>query len=303
MNWRLRILGSSSAIPTLERNLSAQLVQTSGHYFLIDCGEGTQFQLIRFEEKLHKINHIFISHLHGDHIFGLPGLVSTMNMQQREKDLHIYSFPGLKDFIDSAFVSSQVKPRFKIIYHDLVDESKDLIFEDDELEIFSFPLTHSLPTCGFLFKEKPKPLKIKKSFVEKHKIPIEWFKRIKNGEDYVDEVGNIFKNETITSKPFKTKSFAYCSDTAYDIRIPDNIGQVDLLYHEATFSDENIEDAKEKLHSTARQAGVIARKSGAKQLIIGHFSTRYKTTTELLKEAKEEFEESIAAFDGLEVLF
>ncbi|MFH1319661.1 MAG: ribonuclease Z [Bacteroidota bacterium] len=297
-SFDITILGSSSSIPTSTRNLPAQLLNVSERFFLIDCGEGTQIQLRRQRAKFQRINHIMISHLHGDHYFGLVGLITSMHLLGRTNDLHIYSPPGLKEIIDIQLKYSDSRLRYPLKYHLLQNESSEIIFEDAVLSVETIILDHRLPCFGFLFKEKPKLRNIKKGVIDRYNIPIPERPRIKKGEDLKTIDGRIIKNSELTTAPHELRSYAYCSDTAYNESIILLISGVNLLYHEATFMDDKVERAKETHHSTAVQAATIAKKAGVKQLIIGHFSARYKNLEPLLQEAKSVFKSTILAEEG-----
>jgi len=299
VRFELTILGSSSALPTSKRNLTAHVLNVYERYFLIDCGEGTQAQLRRNRIPFGRINHIFISHIHGDHFYGLFGLLSSFNLLQREKDLHIYAHKPLKKGIKYIMKHYEGRFSYKIHFHELDEEKKDKIYEDENIEVFSFPLIHKIPTSGFLFVEKAKLPNIKKAYVQKYNIPIKDIHRIKSGGDFQTEDGTVIPNAELTYKPYKQRSYAFCSDTAYNESIIPIIENVDILYHEATFKEEHRKEAKNTTHSTARQAAEIAKKAKVKKLIIGHFSARYKSIEDLEAEAISVFPKTIAAEDGL----
>ena len=303
MEWNLKILGSSSALPTDARMLSGQLLSTTSHHFLFDCGEGTQFQLRKFGAPFSKIDTIFLSHLHGDHIFGLFGLLSTYHMYKRQKPLKIFGQKGIIELIGSVMKTANTRIDYPFEIIELNSEKSELIFEDEEVEVFSLPLKHSVSTSGFYVVAKPGMLNIRKEFVEEHNIPYSWFARIKNGEDYINDNGQVFKNKDITLPRAKPKSFAYVTDTAFIPDLSSHIREVDLLYHEATFANEHQQDARQKLHSTAQDAAKVARDAKAKKLVIGHFSTRYMNADTLVEEACEIFPETFAAFDGMDINF
>jgi len=286
-------------MPTPERFSTAQVINVSEHFFLIDCGEGTQIQLRRNKIKFGKINHIFISHLHGDHYFGLFGLISTFILLGRKKNLHIYCHPELKNIFDFLIKYFTDEIRFEIIFHFLNYEKNEIIFENDKLTVVSFPLKHKVPTCGFLFREKPRLRNIKKELIESMSIPIKEIVRIKQGYDYTTEEGKTIKNRDLTIDPPPPKSYAYCSDTAYYEDIIPVIRDIDLLYHEATFMNDMAESAALTSHSTAVQAATIAKKANVKKMVIGHYSLRYKDLQPVLDEARSVFKNTIAAEDGL----
>lgn len=288
-------------MPTSERNLTAHVLNVYERFFLIDCGEGTQMQLRRNRVKFGRINHIFISHLHGDHIYGLFGLLSSFNLLDRKEDLHIYAHEPLKKGIRYIIRNYEGQFNYNIRFHPLDTDKKTKIYDDLRVEVYSFPLNHKVATSGFLFIEKPRELNIRKGYVNKYNIPVQKIHAIKNGADYTTESGHVIPNEEITEPPYRQRSYAFCSDTGYSQEIIPYIRHADVLYHEATFGDDQKEQASLTLHSTARQAGRIARKAQVKQLIIGHFSARYKEhqIKQLVEQAREEFEPTIAAYDGM----
>ena len=298
MKFSLTILGSSSAMPTTKRFPTAHLLNVNERFFLIDCGEGTQVQLRRFKLGFAKINRIFISHIHGDHVFGLFGLFSSFQLLGRKNQLHIYG-PGelmeLVKFYEKYFGTDQ---SYRITVHPLGYTRKMLIFEDERLEVFSFPLKHRVPTCGFLFREKKPDLNLKKEAIDIYKPLLEDIHKIKKGEDLVLSDGKKVPNSELTLPPWKTRSYAYCSDTAYDPGLSEILQDVDLLYHEATFSKEDEELAGTTGHSSSAQAAMVARACNAKRLLIGHISSRYKTPELLLNEACDIFVNTYAVNDG-----
>jgi len=301
VRFELTILGSSSALPTSRRNLTAHVLNVYERFFLIDCGEGTQMQLRKNRIKFGRINHIFISHIHGDHIYGLFGLLSSFNLLDRTEDLHIYAHEPLRKGIRYMIRNYEGRFNYAIRFHPIDPGKKQKIYEDLRLQVYSFPLNHKIASSGFLFVEKPRELNIRKGYVKKYNIPVRNIHEIKNGADYTTPDGITIPNQKITEPPYRQRSYAFCSDTAYDEQIIPHIRQVDLLYHEATFRDEHQDQADYTLHSTAREAGRMARKADVKQLIIGHFSARYKEEQieELSAEAREEFPQTIPAYDGM----
>ena len=298
MTFTVSILGSSSAIPTSTRYPSSLLVNMDYKYFLVDCGEGTQMQLRRYHFKLQKIKHIFISHLHGDHFFGLVGLLSTLHLLGRKEEVHVYANEQLKEIIEVQFRASGTELIFPIYFHPVDSTESRVIYEDSDRIVSSFPLNHRIPTTGFLFREKEKPRKVKKEFLMAEDVPVSEIPKIKAGADFVNQGGKVFSNNDITNNPSPARSFAYCSDTGYFEPVISEIRNVDLLYHEATFMSDMEQVAIEKFHSTARQAATIAHKANAVKLIIGHFSARYKNLDELLEEATSVFENTHLAEDG-----
>lgn len=298
MNPYLLILGSNAATPSKDRNPSAQILFLADKTFLIDCAEGTQLQLLKYKIKFNSIENIFISHLHGDHYFGLIGLISTCHLLGRKKPLHIYANADLKNIIELQLNVSKTILNYPLFFHTVNTEISETIFEDNSIKISSFPLEHSIPTTGFLFKEKKKEKNIKKSFLRKEKPSIEEIKKIKNGENYLNNLGKKYSNNEITFIRQEPCSFAYCSDTRYSENIIKYISEVDLLYHEATFKNDREKNAFEKFHSTTIQAALIAKKANVKKLIIGHFSSRYDNLNELIEETKTVFENSEIAEQG-----
>ena len=298
MVFEVSILGSSSATPIYQRHPTAQVLNIHERFFLVDCGEGTLIQLNRYKIKFHRINHIFISHLHGDHYLGLLGLLSTMHLQGRTIPIHLYCQAPLKEIIDIQLKYSETILRFPIHYHMLDPKNSAVIMEDDDLEVSTIILNHRIPCTGFLFKEKPRSRKLQKDKLQKFNVPISVYQDLKNGMDYTDEFGKVIANSELTTDPKNARSYAFCSDTCYDERILPQISEIDLLYHEATFLNDKEERAKETFHSTAAQAATIAKKANVKRLIIGHFSARYKNLYPLLDEAKEVFPETALAMEG-----
>ncbi|MFW6257318.1 MAG: ribonuclease Z [Prolixibacteraceae bacterium] len=298
MPFELTILGSSSAVPTSERYPTAQVLNALGRFFLIDCGEGTQIQIRRQKIGFGKIKHIFISHLHGDHFYGLIGLISTFNLLGLKNDIHIYSPSELKDLIQPQLDFLRGDKQFKIIFHPLDFKKPRCIFADKKAEVFSFPLKHSIPVCGFYFREIQKQPNIKKEYVEKYNIPIASIKAIKNGSGFQPENGEYLTHEELTIPPAPPRSYAFCTDTALHLPAAEFIKGVDLIYHEATFTEEMKEQAQKTYHSTALDAAKMAKAAGAKRLLLGHFSNRYKEIEPFVDEARTIFPATEAATDG-----
>ncbi|HEX3006507.1 MAG TPA: ribonuclease Z [Bacteroidales bacterium] len=245
MKFSLTILGSSSALPTSDRFLTAQVLNVNERFFLIDCGEGTQIQLRKCKIPFGRIKHIFISHLHGDHVFGLPGLLSTFNLLGRTEELHIYSHKSLKQILNQFLGQFYTTLGFNLIYHALEEDGFSLIYEDKSLEVFSFPLRHRIPCWGFLFKEKERMKNIKKEMISMYNIPVREIVNIKKGADFINEEGECIPNYRLTIPPPKPKSFAFVTDTEFLPGIVDHFKNVDLLYHEATFLNEDEELARQ----------------------------------------------------------
>ncbi|MFV0522628.1 MAG: ribonuclease Z [Mangrovibacterium sp.] len=288
--FNLTILGSSAALPTSEKFPTAQVLNALGRLFLIDCGEGTQHQLRANKISVLRIDQILISHLHGDHFFGLIGLLSSMSLLGRTKDLHLYAHSKIKEYIDfHTFFLDHNELSFKIVYHPLNFKNSQIIFENKKLVVRSFPLKHSIPTCGFRFDEKPKPANIIKEQISRYEIPLKEVKFIKDGADFVCTDGRVIPNEKLIIPAPAPRSYAYCSDTAYSPNIIEEIRDVNLLYHEATFLDKDRLKAINTQHSTSMEAALIAKSACVSKLLIGHFSARYHNTEILLDEAKSVF--------------
>jgi len=301
MTFTLTILGSSSAIPTLTRNPSAHLLNVNERLFLIDCAEGTQLQIRKFHVHFQRIQRIFITHLHGDHFFGLIGLLNSLHLMGRKEELHLYGPPLLKKIIDLQLEASQTTLNYPLSFYPLSFSGYEKIYEDEKVTVHSFPLLHSIPTCGFIFREKQQERKIRKDMLAEIKIPVTEMQNIKKGRDYINEDGKVFKNEDITLDPPSPRSYAYCSDTAYTETILPFIRQCDLLYYETTFMQNMADSAKEKQHSTTIEASTLAKKANVKKLLIGHFSARYDDLQPLLEEARSVFPNTVIAEDGMTI--
>jgi len=300
MSFKLTVLGCSSATPTLFRHSSAQILNVNERLFLIDCGEGAQMQMRRFKIKFQRIDHIFISHLHGDHYLGLVGFLLTLHLLGRKNELHVYANENLKRIIDLQFEVSETTLQYPLIFHAIEDKESMLIYNDDNISVQTIPLLHRIPTTGFLFKEKIKKPKIRKEIMSNLSVPVEAYKEIINGSDFIDTLtGRVYKNKELTLPPANAVSFAYCSDTGYTESYLPLINKVDLLYHEATFMHDKISHAREKYHCTSIDAANIALKASAAKLLIGHFSARYDDLTPLLEEAQSVFKNTLLAEEGL----
>ncbi len=298
MGFELTILGSSSATPIFNRHPTSQLLNIRDRYFLIDCGEGTLLQLLRYRIRYHRISHIFISHLHGDHYLGLVGLLSTFHLQGRTSELHLYGQQELMDIVEIQLRVSNTILRYNLIFHPVRHYTPEVILEDDEIQVRSIVLNHRVPCTGFLFIEKSRPRKLLIQKVQQKNIPISYYAKLKLGVDYVDEVGNVIPNKDLTETPPKARSYAYCSDTMYDPMLKDELKGVDLLYHEATFLHELLDRATQTYHCTALQAAQLAKDAEVSRLLIGHFSARYKELDPLLVEAQSIFKETELALEG-----
>lgn len=296
--FELTILGSSSATPTSRRFPTAQLLNVAERFFLIDCGEGTQIQLRRNHIRFQRINHIFISHLHGDHYLGLMGLLSSLHLLGRKVPLHLYHPPGLKMIIEIQLEFSGTVFNYPIHWHEHRYDKQEVIFEDELLTVETILLNHRIPCLGFLFREKPRAYSIIKEKATLYQVPVSQMTRLKRGEAAELDDGRIIPNHIITRGRPAARSYAFCSDTRYDERVIKQVNGVDLLYHEATFLHELLERAKTTHHSTALEAGRVARLAKVNQLLIGHFSVRYNELEPLLLEAQQEFLQTALAEEG-----
>ena len=290
-------MGSNSAIPTANRHPSAHLLNVNERFYLIDCGEGTQIQLRKYGFKFQRIGHIFISHLHGDHFFGLIGLLTTMNLLGREKPLTIHAHKELQELITYQLKVSKSWIDFKIHYNHL-PVNNQIILDDGKITVQTVPLSHRIPCCGFVFREKIHDRKLLMAVIENHNIPVVLLKGIKQGDDYIAQSGKLIPNEELTESPPKSRSFAYITDTKYKEDIIHLIKEVDLLYHESTFTEEHKDRAKKTFHCTAKEAGKIAQMANVKKLLLGHYSVRYKTLEPLLIEAKSMFGTTELSIEG-----
>ena len=295
---KLTILGCYSATPRTNTNPTAQVLEISNHMFLIDCGEGTQVELRRNKVKFARIKHIFISHLHGDHFFGLVGLISTFRLLTREADLHIYGPKGLKEIITLQMKLSQSWTNYSLFFHELNSKELELIYEDDKVEVYTIPLIHRIYTNGFLFKEKEGERKLDMNAVLNEDIDVAYYRKLKQGFDVKDNNGNLITNSTVTKAPKPVLSYAFCSDTAYNEAMLPIIKDVTVLYHESTFVEKNAELAPKTKHSTAKEAASIAKQANAQTLILGHYSTRYNDITVFKEEAETIFTPVLLAEDG-----
>lgn len=296
---KVSILGCYSATPRTITNPTSQVLEINNQMYLIDCGEGTQVQLRKHKIKFSRINQIFISHLHGDHFFGLIGLISTFSLLNRPNDLHIYGPKGIKEIILLQIKLSKSYTKYNLFFHELESNESELIFEDDKIAVYTIPLKHRVYTNGYLFKEKPGLRRINIEAATEKNIDVCYFNKLKQGSDLKQENGSVIKNETVTFDPFSTQSYAFCSDTVYNEEIIPLIENVDVLYHESTFLEQDIEKCIPTGHSTAIQAATIAKKANVKNLILGHYSTRYSDINLFKKEADTVFEPTFLADDGL----
>ncbi|RZL50395.1 MAG: ribonuclease Z [Pedobacter sp.] len=299
MTFEVTILGSSSATPIFNRNPTSQLLNCNEKFYLIDCAEGTQQQLIKFGLKASKIDYIFISHLHGDHYFGLIGLLSSLHLNGRIKPLHIFAPAAIQEILELQFKHSDTKLKYELVYFATDATKPQQIFENGDVIVETIILNHRIPCTGFKFTEKKRLRKLLVEKLEQDGIPVELYPLLKRGVDLDLPNGDVIKNLDYTTDSAKPKSYAYCSDTIYDERYFECIKDCDTLYHEATFLHEMLERANETHHTTALQAAQVAQIVGAKKLLIGHFSSRYKTLVELLDEARTVFPQTELAIEGI----
>jgi ribonuclease Z len=295
--FAVTILGNNSAIPSYGRHPTAQVLQTNEENILIDCGEGTQLRLSQYKIKKSKINYIFISHLHGDHYFGLVGLITTMALLGRTADLHIYGPALLEKIISIHFEAANTVLAYKIYFHALSDEGE--VMNTSKISVTAFKVNHRIECWGFLFKEKKKPRKVLAEQAKAYEIPEAYFGKLQSGEDYVTKKGTVIANADVTEANVAVKSYAFCADTLFDENIASKITNVDLVYHEATYLAGLEQQAKERYHSTSIQAATIAKMANAKKLIIGHFSSKYDNLDAFLQEATSIFPNTELALEGV----
>jgi len=294
--FAVTILGNNSALPMHDRHPTSQVVAYYEHSFLVDCGEGTQLQMTRYKIKRNRIKYIFISHLHGDHYFGLPGLLTSYGLNGRTEDLWIFSPPLLKEIIELHLKAADTILPYTI--HFVTIQEEGVLVDEKKITVSCFPVNHRISCWGFLFKEKEKPLKLDPDKLRTYLIPSSFYPRIKAGEDYTNKEGVTISNAELTQPAERRLSYAYCADTSYNEAIAEKIDGVDLVYHETTYLDNNQDKAMMRGHSTTKQAAAIAIKARAHKLIIGHFSSRYEVLDEFLTEAKEVFDNVELALEG-----
>ena len=298
MSFKLTILGCDSAIPTINKQQTAQLLNVNERFFLIDCGENTQVQLRKYQLSFQRINHVFISHLHGDHYYGLIGLITSMHLLGRKKELHIYAHLALKEIINIQLSASNTILNYPLFFHVIPNDDEIVLYSDQNIEIKNILLDHTIDCSGFIFKEKKYKRKIIKEKLDEFKIPFEEISNLRKGKDLLLKDGRKILNHEVTKEGDSPKSYAYCSDTRFFSSIISKIKNVDLLYHETTFCDEHFDVAQKTGHSTTIQAAKIAKKAKAKRLIIGHYSKRYSDLNELLNESRSVFENSFLSREG-----
>lgn len=297
----LTILGNSAGGPFHGRHYTAQVLQIENQLFLIDCGEGAQMQLSHYRVKYDRINHIFISHLHGDHVYGLIGLLTGWCLKKRTARLHIFSPPGLRELVETTARLCRVVFPYPLEFHEVNAAISEKVFENQKVEVWTIPLNHRIETAGWLFREKTKPRNIRPEKIEEFGIPYSLIPGIKTGNDLVLPDERVVPNTELTLDPPRPRSYAFCSDTAPSEIVAKVVSGVDLLYHEATFTDEQADEAAFSFHSTAAQAAAIARQGGVGRLMIGHFSGRYSDAERHLSEARAIFPETFEAVEGATV--
>ena len=298
MSFKLTILGCDSAIPTITKQQTAQLLNVNERFFLIDCGENTQVQLRKYQLSFQRINHVFISHLHGDHYYGLIGLITSMHLLGRKKELHIYAHVELKEIINIQLSASNTILNYPLFFHEIPKDEEIKLYSDENIEIRNILLDHTIDCSGFIFKEKKYKRKIIKEKLDEFKIPFEEISNLRIGKDLLLEDGRKILNHEVTKEGVSPKSYAYCTDTRFCSSIISKIKNIDLLYHETTFCDEHFDIAQKTGHSTTIQAAKIAKKAKAKRLVIGHYSKRYSDLNELLNESRSVFENSFLSREG-----
>ena len=293
--FRVHILGCGSALPTLKHHSSSQVIEIRDKLFMVDCGEGTQMQLRRSRLRFTKINTIFISHLHGDHCFGLIGLISTFGLLGRTAPLHVYAPKEMEEILSMQIDFFCTALGYDVVFHGVETTEEKVIYEDRSLTVTTIPLLHRKPCCGFLFKEKQMLPHIRREVFDAYGVPLSQVNNIKNGQDWITEEGDVIPNKLLTKPSEPARSYAYCSDTKYMPELYKFIKDVDLLYHESTYMNEDSDKAILYNHSTAKEAAMVAKAADAKKLILGHFSARYEDEQLLLDEAKGVFENTFLA--------
>ena len=295
--FAITILGNNSAVPAFNRHPTSQVVTMEGHNFLVDCGEGTQIQMINYKIRRARISHIFISHLHGDHYYGLIGLINSFGLLSHRQDLHVFGPAPLQQIIELQLAVSHTELPFALHFHTICDEG--ILIEEEKVMVKSFRTNHRIECYGFLFQEKRKLRKINPEKVRQYEIPPAFYDRLQDGEDYTLSDGRIIQNDLLTEPGNKPKSYAYCADTKYDESMIPHLQGADMIYHETTYLDNLREKADIRFHSTTRQAGLFAKKAGVGRLLIGHFSSKYDTLEEFEAETKEVFPNTELALEGV----
>jgi ribonuclease Z len=294
----LTILGTGSGGPFLGRNFTSQILRAGNDLFLLDCGEGTQMQLFRLGVRYDRLRHIFISHLHGDHVFGLVGLLTSFSLKNRTAPLALYSPPGLRELVETTFRVCGVRLSYRLDFNEVEADVSSRVFENAGLEVWTVPLRHRVPCTGWLFREKPRPRHMRGEMIEVYSIPYEKIPALKAGADLTLPDGRVIPNRELTTPSDPPRAYAFCSDTAFSEAVADMVRGVDLLYHEATFTSDEEEEAAFSFHSTAGQAAEIARRAGVGRLLLGHFSGRYQDLEQHLREARAVFDAADLAEEG-----
>ena len=291
------ILGNNSAVPAFDRHPTSQVVVMDGNNLLFDCGEGTQIQLINYKIRRSKISHIFISHLHGDHYFGLIGLINSFGLLSRRQDLHVFGPAPLQQLIELQLKVADTSLPFDLHFHTIRNEG--VLVDNDKYSVKCFRTNHRIETYGFVVSEKKQPRRLILEAVKENNVPLHFYESLKNGEDFVTSAGEVLKNEWLTVEAPKGKTYAFCADTKYHEDIIPHIQNADMIYHETTYLDHLRDRADQRFHSTTRQAALIAKKAGVKRLLIGHFSSKYDTLEEFEQEAREIFPNTELALEGV----
>lgn len=291
------ILGNNSAVPTFDRHPTSQVVTFDGSSFLVDCGEGTQIQMIKYKIRRGKISHIFISHLHGDHYFGLVGLINSFGLLNHPQDLHVFGPSPLQEIVELQLRMAKTTLPFNLYFHTIT--KADILVDDQKIQVSCFPTNHRIECYGFIFREKKKPRKLDIEKVREAGIPTSFYTKLEEGLDYRTKEDTLIKNESVTTEAPKGKSYVFCADTKYDESLLPHLHGADMIYHETTYLDNLKEKAVERFHSTSKQAALIAKKGEVKKLLIGHFSSKYSELDEFEKEAREIFENTEIALEGV----
>jgi ribonuclease Z len=295
--FAVTILGNNSAVPAFDRHPTSQVVTLDGTNYLVDCGEGTQIQLINYKIRRSKISHIFISHLHGDHYFGLPGLISSLGLLSHQQELHVFGPSPLKEIIELQLKVADTTLPYQLHLHTITKAAT--LLETDKLTVKCFPTNHRIECYGFSFEQNKQPRKLNPDKAKAHDIPSSFYDRLKSGEDYINKDGAAIKNELVTDPAEPGKKYAYCADTKYDESLLPHIQGANMIYHETTYLDNLRERAESRFHSTTKQAALLAKKANVKKLLIGHFSSKYDTLEEFETEAKEIFPTTELALEGV----
>ncbi|MET0634694.1 MAG: ribonuclease Z [Chitinophagaceae bacterium] len=291
------ILGNNSAVPAFDRHPTSQVVTLNGMQFLVDCGEGTQIQMINYRIRRAKISHIFISHLHGDHYFGLIGLINSFGLLGHLQELHVFGPAPLQEIIEIQLRVADTRLCYPIHFHTITGEA--VLLDNEQVQVSCFPTQHRIECYGFLFKEKKKPRRLILDSVKQNNIPLHFYDRLKKGEDFITSAGEVIRNEWLTTAAPRGKVYAYCADTRYNESMVPYISGADMIYHEATYLDNLRDRAYERFHSTTVQAAMIALQAGAKKLLVGHFSSKYDTLEEFEREARAVFPNTDIALEGV----